>query len=224
MDMDVRKMREFGWRTVPIENRASKALFPMAWGFLPLGFAWMMWFTSTSEQLIPWLGAASMLLMLMGGLAGVSSRVGTLNASKVGVALASTCIGVMVWALVTQGTVSVLFALLYSSASIYLLVKALDFIFKDAGYVFEMDWDVKERLPMTALSDWDVKTTRFTQTCMAIKRFDGNQFVQIYGAVKGESTFLRFDLFGCQTREQFKKMNFGVNWPEFQMNNLTQEE
>jgi hypothetical protein len=224
MDMDVRKMREFGWRTVPIENRASKALFPMAWGFLPLGFAWMMWFTSTSEQLIPWLGAASMLLMLMGGLAGVSSRVGTLNASKVGVALASTCIGVMVWALVTQGTVSVLFALLYSSASIYLLVKALDFIFKDAGYVFEMDWDVKERLPMTALSDWDVKTTRFTQTCMAIKRFDGNQFVQIYGVVNGESSSLRFDLFGCQTREQFKNLNFGVDWPEFRMNDLTQEE
>jgi|TARA_B110000914_G_scaffold36806_1_gene29866 hypothetical protein len=224
MDMDVRKMRKFGWRTVQIENKASKALFPIAWGFLPLGFSWLMWFTGASEEFIPWLGAASMLFMLMGGLAGVSSRVGTLNASKVGVALASICIGVMVWALVTQGTVSVLFALLYSSASIYLLVKALDFIFKDAGYVFEMDWDVKEKLPIDALSDWDVKTTRFSQTCMAIKRFDANQYVQIYGAVKGESTFLRFDLFGCQTREQFKNLNFGVDWPEFQINELTQEE
>jgi hypothetical protein len=224
MDMDVRKMRKFGWRTVQIENKASKALFPIAWGFLPLGFSWLMWFTGAPEEFIPWLGAASMLFMLMGGLAGVSSRVGTLNASKVGVALASICIGVMVWALVTQGTVSVLFALLYSSASIYLLVKALDFIFKDAGYVFEMDWDVKEKLPIDALSDWDVKTTRFSQTCMAIKRFDANQYVQIYGAVKGGSTFLRFDLFGCQTREQFKNLNFGVDWPEFQINELTQEE
>ena len=224
MDMDVRKMRKFGWRTVQIENKASKALFPIAWGFLPLGFSWLMWFTGASEEFIPWLGAASMLFMLMGGLAGVSSRVGTLNASKVGVALASICIGVMVWALVTQGTVSVLFALLYSSASIYLLVKALDFIFKDSGYVFEMDWDVKEKLPIDALSDWDVKTTRFSQTCMAIKRFDGNQYVQLYGAVKGGSTFLRFDLFGCQTREQFKNLNFGVDWPEFQINELTQEE
>jgi hypothetical protein len=59
---------------------------------------------------------------------------------------------------------------------------------------------------------------------MAIKRFDANKYVQIYGAVKGESTFLRFDLFGCQTREQFKNLNFGVDWPEFQINELTQEE
>jgi hypothetical protein len=224
MGMDVRKMRKFGWRTVQIENRASKALFPMAWGFLPLAFSWLMWFTSTSSEFIPWLGAASMLLMLIGGLAGVSSRVGTLNASKVGVALVSICFGVMVWALVAQGTVSVLFGLLYSSISIYLLVKALDFIFKDSGYVFEIDWDVKEKLPIDALSDWDVKSTRFSQTCMAIKRFDGNQFVQIYGVVKGNSVFLRFDLFGCQTREQFKNLNFGVDWPEFRMEHLTQEE
>ena len=165
-----------------------------------------------------------MLLMLIGGLAGVSSRVGTLNASKVGVALVSICFGAMVWALVTQGTVSVLFGLLYSSVSIYLLVKALDFIFKDAGYVFEMDWDVKEKLPVDALSGWDVKTTRFSQTCMAIKRFNGNQFVQLYGTVDGDSAFLRFDLFGCQSPEEFKNLNFGIEWPEFNLEDSSQEE
>lgn len=222
--MDVRKMRKFGWRTVQIENRASKALFPMAWGFLPLAFSWIMWFTGVFSEFIPWFGATSMLLMLIGGLAGVSSRVGTLNASKVGVALVSICFGVMVWALVTQGTVSVLFGLLYSSVSIYLLVKALDFIFKDAGYVFEMDWDVKTKLPVDALSDWDVKTTRFSQTCMAIKRFNGNQFVQIYGTVDGDSVFLRFDLFGCHSREEFKNLNFGIEWPEFRLDDSSQEE
>jgi len=222
--MDVRKMRQFGWRTVQIENRASKALFPMAWGFLPLAFSWIMWFTGVSSEFIPWFGATSMLLMLIGGLAGVSSRVGTLNASKVGVALVSICFGVMVWALVAQGTVSVLFGLLYSSVSIYLLVKALDFIFKDAGYVFEMDWDVKEKLPVDALNDWDIKTTRFSQTCMATKRFNGNQFVQLYGAVDGNSVFLRFDLFGCQSREEFKNLNFGIEWPEFKLGESTQEE
>tara|TARA_B110000444_G_scaffold235624_1_gene246807 strand:- start:2122 stop:2790 length:669 start_codon:yes stop_codon:yes gene_type:complete len=222
--MDVRKMRKFGWRTVQIENRASKALFPMAWGFLPLAFSWIMWFTGVFSEFIPWFGATSMFLMLIGGLAGVSSRVGTLNASKVGVALVSICFGVMVWALVTQDTVSVLFGLLYSSVSIYLLVKALDFIFKDAGYVFEMDWDVKTKLPVDALSDWDVKTTRFSQTCMAIKRFNGNQFVQIYGTVDGDSVFLRFDLFGCHSREEFKNLNFGIEWPDFRLEDSSQEE
>ena len=224
MSMDVRKMRKFGWRPVQIENRASKALFPMAWGFLPLAFCWIMWYTGVSGKFIPWLGAASMFLMLIGGLAGISSRVGTLNASKIGVALVSICFGVMVWALVTQGTVSVLFGLLYSSASVYLLVKALDFLFKDAGYVFEMDWDVKEKLPVDALSDWDIKTTRFSQTCMAIKRFSGNQFVQLYGAVEDDSVFLRFDLLGCQSREEFKNLNFGIDWPEFKLEDSSQEE
>ena len=217
-------MRKFGWRAVEIENRASKALFPMAWGFLPLAFSWLMWFSGTSSELIPWFGALSMILMLIGGLAGVSSRVGTLNASKIGIALVSICFGVMVWALVSQNTVSVLFGLLYSSVSIYLLVKALDFIFKDAGYVFEMEWDAKQKLPVNALSDWDVKSARYSQTCMAMKRFDSNQFVQIYGAIKKGAPFLRFDVFGCQTREQFKSLNFGVDWPDFQSTDTTQEE
>lgn len=222
--MDLRKMRKFGWRAVEIENRASKALFPMAWGFLPLAFSWLMWFSGASSELIPWFGALSMILMLIGGLAGVSSRVGTLNASKVGIALVSICFGVMVWALVSQNTVSVLFGLLYSSVSIYLLVKALDFIFKDAGYVFEMEWDAKQKLPVNALTGWDVKSARYSQTCMAMKRFDSNQFVQLYGAIKNGVPFLRFDVFGCQTREQFKSLNFGVDWPDFQSTNITQEE
>jgi hypothetical protein len=222
--MNIRKMRKFGWRTVQIEPRASMALFPMAWGFLPLAFCWLMWFTGASDEFIPWFGAASMLLMLMGGLAGVSSRIGTLNSSKVGVALVSICFGVMVWALVSQNTVSVLFGLIYSSVSIYLLVKALDFIFKDGGYVFEMKWDVKERIPAEALFEWDIKSTRFTQSCMAIKRFSANSFAQIYGFVQGDSVFLRFDVFGCQTREQFKKLDFGMDWPKFRMADITQEE
>ena len=85
--MDLRKMRKFGWSSVQVENKASKALFPMAWGFLPLAFCWIMWFTGASAEFLPWFGALSMLLMLIGGLAGVSSRVGSLNASKGGVAL-----------------------------------------------------------------------------------------------------------------------------------------
>tara|TARA_B100001769_G_scaffold227108_1_gene188552 strand:- start:429 stop:1097 length:669 start_codon:yes stop_codon:yes gene_type:complete len=222
--MDIRKMRKFGWRSVHVENKASKALFPMAWGFLPFAFCWIMWFTGASAEFIPWFGALSMMLMLIGGLAGVSSRVGTLNASKVGIALASVCFGVMVWGFVSQNSDRVLFGLIYSSVSIYLLVKALDFIFKDAGYVFEMQWDAKQKLPMEVLSDWDVKTTRFSQTCMAIKRFEANQFVQIYGSVQEGIPFLRFDVFGCQTREQFKSLNFGVDWPLFQSAISTQEE
>ena len=115
-----------------------------------------------------------------------------------------------------EGTVSPLFGLLLSCASVYLLFKALDFIFKDAGYVFEREWDAKQRLPHQALHDWDVKSTRFSQNCMALKRFDGNTFVQIYGLVRGEKSYLRFDLLGCQSRLEFKAFNLAFNGPNLQ--------
>ncbi len=222
--MDVRKMRTFGWTHVKPELHPRRVIYPLAWGFLPLGFCFMMWMFGSYEDLIPWFGAASMMLMLVGGLAGVSSRYGTLNASRVGVSLVSLCFGIMVWALVGEGTVSPLFGLLYSCASVYLLFKALDFIFKDAGYVFEREWDAKQRLPHQALHDWDVKSTRFSQNCMALKRFDGNTFVQIYGLVRGEKSYLRFDLLGCQSRLEFKAFNFGVQWPEFTAVSTGEEE
>ena len=98
--MDVRKMRTFGWARVELTRRPSRVLYPMAWGLLPLGFAFMMWMFGSSPEYIPWFGAASMLLMLVGGLAGVSSRFGTLNASKVGIGLVSICFGVMVLSLI----------------------------------------------------------------------------------------------------------------------------
>ncbi|MCH1422392.1 MAG: hypothetical protein L7U62_02735 [Candidatus Poseidoniaceae archaeon] len=214
--MDVRKMRTFGWERVDIALSPAKVLYPIAWGFLPLGFAFMMWLFDTSTDLVPWLGAGSMFFMIIGGLAGISSRFGTLNASKVGIGLVSICFGVMVWALVAQNTVAVWFGLVYSGVSIYLLVKALDFIFRDAGYVFERAWDAKTRLPVAALHDWDVKTTRFSQNAMALKRFDGNAFVQIYGIVRDGESYLRLDLLGCQSRLEFKALNFGIDWPEFQ--------
>ena len=222
--MDVRKMRTFGWTRVELTRRPSRVLYPMAWGMLPLGFAFMMWLFGSSPEYIPWFGAANMLLMLVGGLAGVSSRFGTLNASKVGIGLVSICFGVMVWALVAQKTVSVVFGLGYSAASTYLLVKALDFIFRDAGYVFEREWDAKQNIPSDALHDWDIKTTRFSQTCMALKRFNGNSFVQIYGVVREGNSYLRFDLLGCESKLEFKAMNFGVEWSDFQAIGLSQEE
>ena len=87
-----------------------------------------------------------------------------------------------------------------------------------------MRWNAKQKLPIDLLSEWDVKTTRFSQTCMAIKRFEANQFVQLYGSVQDGIPFLRFDVFGCQTREQFKNLNFGVDWPLFQSSTSPEEE
>ena len=59
---------------------------------------------------------------------------------------------------------------------------------------------------------------------MALKRFNGNSFVQIYGVVRDGNSYLRFDLLGCQSKLEFKALNFGVEWPEFQAIGLAQEE
>ena len=89
--MELREFSKRGWTRVKLESRASIALFPMAWGLLPLGFAWLMWFTDTNMDLIPYLGIAGMLLVLMGGIAGLSSRMGALGATRVGIGLFCVC-------------------------------------------------------------------------------------------------------------------------------------
>ena len=78
--MELRDFSKRGWTRVTLESRASLALFPIAWGLLPLGFAWLMWFVGSYTDLIAYLGIAGMLLILLGGVAGLSSRMGALGA------------------------------------------------------------------------------------------------------------------------------------------------
>ena len=169
--MELREFSKRGWTRVKLESRASVALFPMAWGLLPLAFGWLMWFTNTNPDLIPYLGAAAMMLILMGGVAGLSSRMGALGATRVGIGLFCVTFSIVAWALVAQGNIPVWGGLVFSSASVVALVKGLDVVFKDGGYVFEHRWDAKARLPVDALLGWEIKTTRFHQQAMAVKRF-----------------------------------------------------
>ena len=108
-----------------------------------------------------------------------------------------------------------LVALLLSSFSVVALVKGLDVVFKDGGYVFERAWDAKVRLPVDSLLGWEIKTTRFSQQAMAIKRFNSNQFVTIYGRlVEGKPT-LCFDVLGCIDKTVFESLNFGFDLDGF---------
>ena len=93
--MELRDFTKHGWRRAKLESRAAIALFPMAWGLLPLAFGWLMWFTSVNEDLIPFFGIAGMLLILLGGLAGLSSRMGALGASRVGIGLFCVCFSIV---------------------------------------------------------------------------------------------------------------------------------
>lgn len=199
-----------------LESRASVALFPMAWGLLPLAFGWLMWFTNTNADLIPYLGVAAMMLILMGGVAGLSSRMGALGATRVGIGLFCVTFSIVAWALVAQGNIPVWGGLVFSSASVVALVKGLDVVFKDGGYVFEHRWDAKARLPVDALLGWEIKTTRFHQQAMAVKRFHSNQFVTIYGRIVDGEPFLCFDVLGCQDKSEFQSLDFGIDLDGFQ--------
>ena len=199
-----------------LESRASVALFPMAWGLLPLAFGWLMWFTNTNANLIPYLGVAAMMLILMGGVAGLSSRMGALGATRVGIGLFCVTFSIVAWALVAQGNIPVWGGLVFSSASVVALVKGLDVVFKDGGYVFEHRWDAKARLPVEALLGWEIKTTRFHQQAMAVKRFHSNQFVTIYGRIVDGEPFLCFDVLGCQDKSEFQSLDFGIDLDGFQ--------
>ena len=214
--MELREFSKRGWTRVKLESRASVALFPMAWGLLPLAFGWLMWFTNTNPDLIPYLGAAAMMLILMGGVAGLSSRMGALGATRVGIGLFCVTFSIVAWALVAQGNIPVWGGLVFSSASVVALVKGLDVVFKDGGYVFEHRWDAKARLPVDALLGWEIKTTRFHQQAMAVKRFHSNQFVTIYGRVVAGEPFLCFDVLGCQDKSEFQSLDFGIDLDGFQ--------
>ena len=214
--MELREFSKRGWTRVKLESRASVALFPMAWGLLPLAFGWLMWFTNTNADLIPYLGAAAMMLILMGGVAGLSSRMGALGATRVGIGLFCVTFSIVAWALVAQGNIPVWGGLVFSSASVVALVKGLDVVFKDGGYVFEHRWDAKARLPVDALLGWEIKTTRFHQQSMAVKRFHSNQFVTIYGRVVAGEPFLCFDVLGCQDKSEFQSLDFGIDLDGFQ--------
>ena len=214
--MELREFSKRGWTRVKLESRASVALFPMAWGLLPLAFGWLMWFTNTNPDLIPYLGAAAMMLILMGGVAGLSSRMGALGATRVGIGLFCVTFSIVAWALVAQGNIPVWGGLVFSSASVVALVKGLDVVFKDGGYVFEHPWDAKARLPVEALLGWEIKTTRFHQQAMAVKRFHSNQFVTIYGRIVDGEPFLCFDVLGCQDKSEFQSLDFGIDLDGFQ--------
>jgi hypothetical protein len=214
--MELREFSKRGWTRVKLESRASIALFPMAWGLLPLGFAWLMWFTDTNMDLIPYLGIAGMLLVLMGGIAGLSSRMGALGASRVGIGLFCVCFSIVAWTLVTQGNFPTWGGLVFSSAAVVALVKGLDVVFKDGGYVFQRTWNAKTRLPIDSLLGWEIRTTRFDQQPMAVKRFGSNEFVQIYGRVIDGKPVLYFDMLGCKDEAEFQSLDFGIDLEGFQ--------
>ena len=73
------------------------------------------------------------------------------------------------------------FGIVSSYLAFIMIYRSLDFIFKDSNLIFEIDWDAKNRIPIKTMKTWDIRSSKYAQNTMALKRFDKDSFAHIYG-------------------------------------------
>ena len=73
----------FGWEKIELKPNAGSVLLPLSWGLLPLALTLIVYFTQTGMELINFLGAGAVILMLVGGIGAVSTRQGIFNSLTV---------------------------------------------------------------------------------------------------------------------------------------------
>ena len=79
----------------------------------------------------------------------------------------------------------------------------------------QISWDAKKQMPTSSMEGWDIRSTRFTQNTMALKRFDGDRFAQIYGSRTTEGLVLRLDIFGIHEGNRFDFRTLGIDLSDF---------
>ena len=85
----------------------------------------------------------------------------------------------------------------------------------DIGLIYQIEWSAKRSLPTASMVDWDIRSTRFTQNTMALKRFDGDRFAQIYGSRTTEGLVLRLDVFGIHEGDRFDYRTLDLDLQDF---------
>ena len=111
------------------------------------------------------------------------------------------------------------FAVEWGIASSFLafimIFRTLDFIFKDANLIYQTNWSAKSRLPTESMAGWDIRSRRFAQNTMALKRFDKDSFAHIYGTRTLQGLAIRLDVFGVRMGERFDFRLLGLDLTEF---------
>ena len=79
----------------------------------------------------------------------------------------------------------------------------------------QTNWSAKSRLPTESMTGWDIRSRRFTQNTMALKRFDKDSFAQIYGVRTKQGLAIRLDVFGIRMGERFDFRLLGLDLTEF---------
>ena len=205
----------FGWEKIELKPNAGSVLLPLSWGLLPLALTLIVYFTKTGMELINFLGAGSVLLMLVGGIGAVSTRQGIFNSLKVGLGFFFSCLSLFSWLMVANNNFAVEWGIASSFLAFIMTFRTLDFIFKDANLIYQTNWSAKSRLPTDSMAGWDVRSRRFTQNTMALKRFDKDSFAHLYGTRTLQGLAIRLDVFGVPMGERFDFRLLGLDLTEF---------
>ncbi|MDG1548829.1 MAG: hypothetical protein P8Q94_02135 [Candidatus Poseidoniaceae archaeon] len=205
----------FGWEKIDLKPNAGSVLLPLSWGLLPLALTLIVYFTKTGMELINFLGAGSVLLMLVGGIGAVSTRQGIFNSLKVGLGFFFSCLSLFSWLMVANNNFAVEWGIASSFLAFIMIFRTLDFIFKDANLIYQTNWSAKSRLPTDSMAGWDIRSRRFAQNTMALKRFDKDSFAHIYGTRTLQGLAIRLDVFGVRIGERFDFRLLGLDLTEF---------
>lgn len=205
----------FGWGKIELKPNAGSVLLPLSWGLLPLALTLIVYFTDTGMELINFLGGGSVILMLVGGIGAVSTRQGIFNSLKVGLGFFFSCLSLFSWLMVANNNFEVEWGIASSFLAFVMIFRTLDFIFKDANLIYQTNWSAKSRLPTDSMTGWDIRSRRFTQNTMALKRFDKDSFAHIYGIRTQQGLAIRLDVFGVRMGERFDFRLLGLDLTEF---------
>lgn len=206
---------EYGWQKIELKPNPGSVLLPLSWGMLPLVLTVIVYLTETGIQFINFLGAGAVILMLIGGIGAVSTRQGIFNSQRVGLGFFFSCLSLFAWLMVANNNFQLELGILSSFLAFAMIYRSLDFIFKDANLIYQTNWDVKSRLPVDSMQAWDVRSRRFSQNTMALKRFDKDSFAQIYGVRTKHGLALRLDIFGISMDERFDFRKLGLDLAMF---------
>ena len=205
----------FGWERTELKPNAGSVLLPLSWGLLPLVLTLIVYVTKTGLEVINFIGAGSVILMLVGGIGAVSTRQGIFNSLKVGLGFFFSCLSLFAWLMVANNNFEVEWGIASSFLAFVMIFRTLDFIFKDANLIYQTNWSTKSRLPIDSMTGWDVRSRRFTQNTMALKRFDKDSFAHIYGTRTKQGLAIRLDVFGVQMGERFDFRLLGLDLAGF---------
>ena len=206
---------KFGWEKIELKPNPGSVLLPLSWGILPLVLTVIVYLTDTGMQFINFLGAGAVILMLVGGIGAVSVRQGIFNSQRVGLGFFFSCLSLFSWLMVANNNFQVELGILSSFLASAMIYRSLDFIFKDANLIYQVKWEAKSRLPTDSMVGWDIRSRRFAQNTMALKRFDKDSFAQIYGTRTKQGLALRLDVFGIPMNERFDFRKLGIDLAMF---------